>query len=89
MTTAETTIVVVSRAVSAAKNLKGLIEFMDARHVCAASPVDWRDELGEDRLAAVFVGPDLGDSEVRSLLDDVSAIDPNVPIVMLHGSEGE
>jgi len=89
MMTAETTIVVVSRAKSAARNLKGLIEFMDAHHVCAASPLDWRDALGEDRLAAVFVGPDLREGEVRSLLDDVSSIDPNIPIVMLQERERE
>ncbi len=84
MTTTETMIVVVSRAKSEATNLKGLIEFMDAPRVCTATPARWRDQVGEGRLEAVFVGFDLRDDEVRSLLDDVCEMDPNIPIVMLR-----
>ena len=76
-------IMVVNRAASAAENLKELIEFMDAPHVCTATPTGWRKEVGEQRLDAVFIGPDLDDMEIHALVDDIGKLDPNIPIVML------
>ena len=87
MTAVETMIVVVSRQKSEATNLKGLIEFMDTPHVCAASPTSWREQVGDCRIEAVFVGADLGDEDVRNLLDGVCELDPNIPIVMLQQGE--
>ena len=78
-------ILVVNNADSPAENLKQLIEFMDTPHVITAHPDDWRQRLGENRLEALFVGSDLSDSDIRDLLGDVGEMDPNVPIVMLHG----
>ena len=76
-------IVVVNRAQKEANNLKELIEFMDAPEVCTATPTDWRATVGDRRLDAIFVGADLTDREVRTLLGDVEESDPNVPIVLL------
>lgn len=74
---------VVNGTASAAENLKELIEFMDAPHVCIATPAGWRDEVGDRRLEAVFIGPDLSDKDVHALVDDIGQLDPNIPIVML------
>ncbi len=74
---------VVNGTASAAENLKELIEFMDAPHVCIATPAGWREEVGDRRLEAVFIGPDLSDKDIHTLVDDIGQLDPNIPIVML------
>ena len=86
MTGVEHVILVVNRSESAARNLKDLIEFMDTPPVVIAAPEDWRTRLGEHRLDALFLGPDMSDSEVGKLLADVGELDPNIPIVMLNGA---
>lgn len=82
-------ILVVNRAPSAAENLKELIEFMDAPHVCTATPSRWREEIGESRLEAVFIGPDLNDKDIHVLVGDIGKLDPNIPIVMLTDRHNE
>ncbi len=77
-------IMVVNRAAPAAENLKELIEFMDAPNVCTATPAAWRQQVGEHRLEAVFIGPDLDDTDIHSLVDDIGKLDPNIPIVMIQ-----
>jgi hypothetical protein len=74
---------VVNAGAAAADNLKELIEFMDAPEVRVATPAKWREVAGKTRLEAVFVGPDLGDEEVHTLLADIGDLDPSIPIVML------
>ena len=83
MTSVEHVILVVNRSESAARNLKDLIEFMDTPPVLIAAPDDWQKRLGEQRLDALFVGPDMSDSEVSTLLADIGELDPNIPIVMM------
>ena len=83
MATADSMIMVVNRAASAAENLKELIEFMDAPNVCTSTPRQWRREAEGQRLEAVFIGPDLDDADVRSVVDGVGQLDPNIPIVMI------
>ena len=83
MSSADSMILVVNRGPAAAANLKELIEFMDAPHVSTATPKEWRRELGENRLEAVFIGPDLNDKDIHSLVDDIGKLDPNIPIVMI------
>ena len=80
----EHVILVVNRSESAARNLKDLIEFMDTPPVVIAAPEDWQKRLGEQRLDALFVGPDMSETEVSKLLQDVGDLDPNIPIVMLN-----
>lgn len=77
-------ILVVNHRPPSAENLKELIEFMDAPPVCIAAPDNWQAKLGENRLAALFVGNDLDDDEVSELISAVGRLDPNVPIVMLN-----
>ncbi len=77
-------ILVINRAQADADNLKELIEFMDTPNVCTALPGEWRKELGDRRLEALFVGPDLSTKEIDTLLVDVGQYDPNVPIVMME-----
>ena len=74
---------VVNRAAEAADNLKELIEFMDAPDVRTSTPTQWRQEVGDSRLEAVFIGPDLSDTDIRGLVDDIGKLDPNIPIVMI------
>jgi len=82
-------IVVVNNSAATTDNLKALIEFMDTPQVCSAKPRDWREAVGDRRVEAVFVGPDLNDGEIRSLVGDIGNLDPNIPIVMLSESEPE
>lgn len=86
MMAGEGMIMVINRTISDAENLKELIEFMDEPDVCTSTPAQWRTEVGESRLGAVFVGPDLTEKEIRAVVGDVGELDPNIPIVMLHGS---
>lgn len=86
---ADSMIMVVNRTASAAENLKELIEFMDAPHVCTATPAGWREELGDHRLEAVFVGPDLDDKDIHALVDDIGELDPNIPIVMITDGQDD
>jgi len=80
-------IMVVNRTASAAENLKELIEFMDAPHVCTATPTGWREKVGDHRLEAVFIGPDLDDKDIHALVDDIGQMDPNIPIVMITDAQ--
>ena len=79
-------ILVINRARAEADNLKELIEFMDTPNVRTALPTTWRQELGEARLEALFVGPDLSTDEIDALIADVGDLDPNVPIVMMNAA---
>lgn len=83
MNSADGVIVVVNRKGSAAENLKELIEFMDAPNVCTATPGKWQERIGDGRLEAVFIGPDLSDKDIRAVVRDIGDRDPNVPIVMI------
>ena len=84
MTGENSVILVINRAKADADNLKELIEFMDKPNVRTALPGEWREELGDRRLEALFVGPDLSAEEIDALLVDVGEFDPDVPIVMMQ-----
>ena len=77
-------ILVINHGKAQAQNLKQLIEFMDTPNVRTATPAEWRQQLGEARLEALFVGPDLTTEEIDALITDVGEFDPNVPIVMMN-----
>jgi len=79
----EHVMLVVNRSASAARNLKDLIEFMDTPPVLIAAPDNWQEQLGEQCLDALFVGPDMTDVEVDQLLTDIGKLDPNIPIIMM------
>lgn len=83
MTDGDGTILIVDEDSAQAENLRELIEFMDSPSVVTAAPGDWRQRLGERRLAALFVGPALSEPAVGSLLKDLEAVDPNVPVVVI------
>ena len=84
MTDIDYVILVISRTLEEAENLKELIEFMDTPNVLTAPPDEWSNSFGDKRLEGVFVGPDLSSDEVDTLLDDIGKFDANVPIVMLN-----
>lgn len=81
------TIMIIDRDPALALHVKELIEFMDTPSVVTAVPGEWRQRLGERRLEALFVGPDLSDNDVSELLADLADMDPNVPVVMIHGQQ--
>jgi len=80
-------ILVVNRTKVEAEKLKELIEFMDSPNVRTTEPGNWRRTLGDHRLEALFVGPNLSTDEVSGLLADIGEFDPNVPIVMMNDGE--
>ena len=83
MNSSDSMIMVVNRAAAAADNLKELIEFMDAPDVRTATPSKWREQIGDSRVEAVFIGPDITDKDFRTLVKDIGELDPNIPIVMI------
>ncbi len=87
MTEAASIILVVNRDRTAARHVKELIEFMDTPRVRTADPGTWRERVGRHHLEALFVGPDLSDDDLRDVLGDLEQVDPNVPIVILHGGQ--
>ena len=78
-------IVVIDDSEDHSDKLKELLEFMDARNVCTASPKDWQVQIGEHRLAAVFVCDRLDEDSVAAVIDNVGKMDPNVPVVLVSG----
>lgn len=84
VTGTESVVLIVDSVAAELENLRELIEFMDTPNVCTAVPENWQETLGNRRLEAVFVGPDLSDKQIDALLDSVRKIDPNVPIVILN-----
>jgi hypothetical protein len=76
-------IMVVNRGKAEADHLKQLIQFMDNPAVATARPSRWRERLGDHRLEALFVGPDLNGKDLDVLLKDIAEYDPNVPIVLV------
>lgn len=89
MNISDSMIMVVNRTGAAAENLRELIEFMDAPHVCTATPTEWQQRIGESRLEAVFIGPDLSDRDIRTIVQDIGKLDPNIPIVMISEDADE
>lgn len=89
MNNADSMIVVVNSSGAAAENLKELIEFMDAPHVCTATPAKWQEQVGDSRLEAVFIGPDISDTDIRAVINDIGELDPNIPIVMITEERDE
>ncbi len=83
MSSIDSMIMVVNRSGLAADNLKELIEFMDAPHVCTATPKKWQEQVGDSRVEAVFIGPDLSDRDIRGVVTEIGELDPNIPVVVI------
>ncbi|MEQ8207373.1 MAG: sigma-54 dependent transcriptional regulator [Woeseia sp.] len=75
-------IVVIHEAADQSRQIKELIEFMDAPQVLTATPENWREQIGDRRLAALFVSAGLPKSVQNRIFDGVAAIDCNVPLVV-------
>ena len=78
----EMTILIVDDNAANAENLRELIEFMDNPSVITAAPDDWKQRLGDRRLGALFVGPDLSERQLAGLLEELRELDSTVPVVM-------
>ena len=83
----EKTIVVIDQDMATAENVRQLIEFMDTPSVVGAQFLNWREQLAERRLEALFMGPDLTDKQISTVLSEVAEIDPNIPVVMLKQTD--
>ena len=84
--TSEKMILIIDDREERGRTLKEQIEFMDAPRVEVAKPADWRSQLGDSRLAAVFISEDVGTQARDRLISDIGDLDPNTPIVMVGGS---
>lgn len=83
----EKIILVIDQDRAAAENVRQLIEFMDTPAVVGAQLLNWREQLAEHRLEALFVGPELTDAQISTVLSEVAEIDPNIPVVMLRQTD--
>ena len=83
MSTEKDLILVVAESAELARDIKDLLEFMEAEQVTTASPEDWQDKAAEKRLSAVFVGPDIPGNKSARLLAEIGDFDPAVSIVMV------
>ncbi|MEM7432357.1 MAG: hypothetical protein AAF351_10560 [Pseudomonadota bacterium] len=77
-------ILVIEHRPVAAENLKLMIEFFDEPDVRTCRPDEWKSVLKGARLGALFVGPDVSDSEVSELLNEISGLERKIPVVMLN-----
>lgn len=81
----ERTILIVDDDAATAEKLRELLEFMDKPSVITAACRDWQQRLGNRRLEALFIGPDLDEHKLTLLLNDLKEIDATVPVVMCEG----
>lgn len=82
-------IILVNEAESTARQLQELIEFMDTPSVCTATPQNWLERAGDQRLEAIFIGPELSRRDVDAVIEGVGRRDPNIPVVLLAGSDSQ
>jgi len=85
MSGSERLIMVIDQSDERADGLKELIEFMDAPEVCTATPGNWQNRIGSNRLAGIFVNEQLPAADMSGLLDNIGKLDPNLPIVLING----
>ena len=83
MTTADRVILVIDERSERATPLKEMIEFMDAPEVRITIPEEWKNALGQQRPAAIFLTDAVSEVKVNCILDELAEIDPNVPVVLL------
>lgn len=76
-------IFVIARSDSVARDIKDLLEFMEAERVEVVAPGDWAGQLADRTLSAVFVGPDLAGAESARLVAEISDFDPSISIVVV------
>lgn len=86
MSVSRRTILILGEDPLMSDHVKELVEFMDTPHVITAMPADWKARLGDSRLEAMFVNPELSSETVCDVLRELSEFDPNVSIVMLEKS---
>ena len=89
MSTADRVILVIDDRADRAVPLKEMIEFMDAPEVRIVIPEEWKQALGTRRPAAIFLTETLSEDKVNKILDELGALDPNVPIVLLSDDANE
>ncbi|MDX1482111.1 MAG: hypothetical protein R3315_10560 [Woeseiaceae bacterium] len=80
-------IIVCAGSEETARDIKDLLEFMDADPVEIADVGSWRDRVGNRQLAAVFAGPDLDQESREQLLREVGEFDPSVSVVVVDPTD--
>ncbi|MEX2257870.1 MAG: hypothetical protein WD672_04100 [Woeseia sp.] len=80
---------IVDDAPARAENLKELIEFMDVPQVQVVAADNWPADVGDRRLAAVFLSDTLDQDKLRKVISDVGELDPNVSIVLVNHTQSD
>ena len=81
MQSTDAVIVVIEGAEARGRKIKELIEFMDVPKVQIANVDSWREQIGDRRLAAIFVGDDIATTDLAQMIREVGDYDPNTAIV--------
>jgi len=83
MDAARNLILVCAGSEATARDIKDLLEFMEAEQVEIVEVGSWREQLKDRQLSAVFAGPDLEPDARERLLREIGAFDPSVSIVVV------
>ena len=89
VSTADRVILVIDERSDRAEPLKEMIEFMDAPEVRITVPEEWKQTLGNQRPAAIFLTEMVSPEKVREILEELGTLDPNIPVVLLSDDEGD
>ena len=81
MQSTDAVIVVIEGAEARGRKIAELIEFMDVPKVQIANVDSWREQIGDRRLAAIFVGDDIATTDLAQMIREVGDYDPNTAIV--------
>ena len=83
MQTQKELILVIARDEQMARDIKDLLEFMDAEHVETTSPERWQSQVENRRVSAIFVGPDLRRETSARIIDQIGEVDPKISVVLV------
>lgn len=89
VSTADRVILVIDERSDRAEPLKEMIEFMDAPEVRITVPEEWKQTLGSQRPAAIFLTDLVSPEKVSEILEELGTLDPNIPVVLLSDDEGD
>ena len=82
MTAADPIILVIDSVEERVVGLREIIDITAYPQVRFARPDNWRTQVKDDRLAAVFVAEAGNRQDVNELLCEIAEYDPTVPVVV-------
>jgi DNA-binding NtrC family response regulator len=66
-----------------ARDIKDLLEFMEAESVEITSPAEWREQIDGRPVSAVFVGPDIPRERSARIIGEIGEFDRTIPVVVV------